>query len=103
MFLIKDLKIEHVFKSSVYGENKKELVIMDVLITCDVIIKREGKYYTVPFKQRFEKNVLAAGDIIEDVENAIQHMMKVNEYWKVQEQPLETTKGRIAGQKRIEL
>jgi len=68
------------------------------LIEADVIIKREGKFYTVPYKRRLDCKKGEELDIGILMEGFMIEANNIRRRWRLVEEPFEGIHGKVLGQ-----
>lgn len=79
------------FNVEKYSINEKDNPHVKVYLTAEVIIKREGKYYAVPFKRMMQcKMHDYSADILETFMFSFKiEAQKITENWKIQNENAE--------------
>ena len=99
--MIKDL----VHRVMAVGNSKGEFQYYLIIWEANVVIKREGVFYEVPLRARCEEE---DPDALLDLmgtayEEFIDRCDKISAHWKLVDEELEGTHGKVIGQKKIEL
>ena len=99
--LIKDL----VHRMAVVYNSKKEFEYYLIMWEANVVIKREGEFYEVPLRLRYEeKDEDALLDLMGTAyEGFVDQCDKISANWKLVDEELEGPYGKVIRQKKIEL
>ena len=100
--MIKDL----VHRVMAVGNSKGEFQHYLIIWEANVVIKREGIFYEVPLKLKYDTedddNTLL--DLMSTAyEGFVDHCDKISANWKLVDEELEGTHGKVIGQRKIEL
>lgn len=81
-----------------FNQYKYARGLESVLIEADIIIKREGKFYTVPYKRRTDFKRGDDKDIGLLMEAFMVEANKIRDRWKLVEESFEGLHGKVLGQ-----